>query len=161
MTIHNPRKSLFSGDLALRAGRLVTAAPLSLHIAPQSSSLVEVPLELPPNAPAGLLVNLTASLHERGSQSDWTWHSELTVRQPFTYSLSPLVNFPLREDQAFPLVHPALASLNLPGEAVLHLRLKNWGGRSQTIKIGLRGDDLELRATGTGVNIPANANRTI
>jgi len=161
MTIHNPRKSLLSGDLALRAGRLTTAAPLWVQIPPQSSRTVEVRLDLPPDAPDGLPVNLTASLREHGSQSDWTWNSELTVHQPFTYSLSPLVKFPLREDQAFPLVHPALASMNLPGEATFHLRLKSWRGRIQTIKIGISGANLKFRAVPTEVNIPANANQPI
>ncbi len=161
MTIHNPRKSLLSGDLALRAGRLTTPTPLSVNIPPQSSRVVDVPLDLPPDAPDGLPVNLTATLREHGSQSDWIWHSELRVHQPFTYTLSPRVNFPLREDQAFPLDHPALAAVNLPGEAVFHLRLKSWRGRTQTIKIGISGDNLKFRAVPTEVNIPANADQTI
>jgi len=161
MTIHNPRKRSLSGELTLRAARLTSHAPLSVHLAPQSSRVVDVPLDLPPDAPAGLAVNLTATLREQGSQSDWTWHSELTVHQPFTYSLRPLVNFPLREDQAFRLVHPALASMDLPGEAVFHLRLKNWRGRTQTIKIGLSGADLKFRAVPTEVSIPAHANQAL
>ena len=122
--------------------------------------MVEVPFDLPPDAPDGLPVNLTATLREDGSQSDWAWHTELTVHQPLTYSFSPMLNFPLREDQVFPLVHPNLASMNLPGEAVFHLRLKNWRGRAQTIKIGVSGDDLKLRAV-PEVSIPANAGRSI
>jgi hypothetical protein len=161
MTIHNPRKSLLSGDLALRAGRLTTPIPLKVQIPPQASRVVEVPLDLPPDAPDGLPVNLTATLHPPGSPSDWTWRSELRVHQPFTYSLSPLVKFPLREDQAFPLVHPALASMNLPGEAVFHLGLKSWRGRTQTIKIGISGTDLKFRAVPTEVRIPPNANQLI
>jgi|GEM_PF-953105 len=161
MTIHNPRKSLLSGDLALRAGRLTTPIPLKVQIPPHTSRVVEVPLDLPPDAPEGLPVNLTATLREHGSPSDWIWRSELRVHQPFTYSLTPLVNFPLREDQAFPLVHPALASMNLPGEAVFHLRLKSWRGRTQTIKIGISGTNLKFGAVPTEVRIPANANHRI
>jgi len=71
------------------------------------------------------------------------------------------VNFPLREDQAFPLVHPALASMNLPGEATFHLRLKSWRGRTQTIKIGISGANLKFRAVPTEVSIPAHANQPI
>jgi hypothetical protein len=161
MTIHNPRDSSLSADLALRAGRLTSPTPLQVNIPPQSSRVIEVPLDFPPDAPDGLPVDLTATLRERGSQPDWTWHSALTLHQPFTYSLTPLVNFPLREDQAFPLVHPALASINLPGEAVFHLKLKNWRGRAQRIKIGISGADLKFRAVPTEVNIPANANQPI
>ena len=160
ITNHNPRKSLLSGDLTLRAGRLTAHAPLSVHVPPQSNRMVEVPLDLPPDGPDGLPVNLTATLRENGSQSDWTWHTELTVHQPLTYSFSPMLNFPLREDQAFSLVHPGLASMNLPGEAVFHLTLKNRCGRAQTIKIGVSGDDLKLRAV-PEVSIPANAGRSI
>jgi hypothetical protein len=161
ITIHNRRESLLSGDLVLRAGRLTTATPLSVHIPPRSNRVVEAPLDLPPDAPDGLHVNLTASLRERGSQSDWTWHSELTVHQPFTYSLSPLVNFPLREDQAFTLVHPALASMNLPGKATFQLKLKNWRARTQTIRIGISGADLKFNAVPTEISIPANASQPV
>ena len=161
MTIHNPRKSPLSGDLVLRAGRLATSVPLKVEIPPQSSRVVEVPLDLALDAPAGLPVNLAATLRENGSQSNWTWHSDLTVHQPFTYSLSPLVNFPLREDQAFPLVHPVLASINLPGEAVFHLTLRSWRSRPQVIKIEISGADLKFRTVPTEVNIAANAYQQI
>ena len=106
-------------------------------------------------------LSLRATLREHGSESDWTWHSEVTVHQPFTYSLSPVVSFPLREDQAFPLVHPALASMKLPGEAFFHLRLKSWRGRAQTINIGISGANLKFRAVPGEVNLPANADQTI
>ena len=161
MTIYNPRKSLLSGDLALRAGRLTTSVPLKVEIPAQSSRMVEVPLDLPLDAPPGLPVNLAATLRENGSQSNWTWHSELTVHQPFTYSLSPLVSFPLREDQAFPLVHPVLATMNLPGQAVFHLRLKSWRTRPQVIKIGISGANLKFSAVPAQVNISASANQQI
>jgi len=71
------------------------------------------------------------------------------------------VNFPLREDQAFPLVHPALASMNLPGEATFQLKLKNWRSRTQTIRIGTSGDNLKFRRVPTEVSIPAKANQSI
>ena len=160
MTIHNPRKRPLIGHLFLRVGRLKTSTPLPVSIPPQSSREVKVPLDLPPDAPEGLPVDLGATLREHKSESDWTWHSELTVHQPFTYSLSPLVHFPLREDQAFPLVHPALASLNLPGEAVFHLRLRNWRSRAQIIKIGISGANLKFR-TRPEVNLPGNREQTI
>ena len=161
MTIQNPRKSALGGGLALRAGRLTSPTTMEVDIPPQSSRVIEVPLDLPPDAPDGLPVALTATLRERGSQSDWTWHSALTVHQPISYSLTPLVNFPLREDQSFPLVHPALASINLPGEAVFYLRLKNWRGRVQSIKIAISGADLKFRKVPTEAHIPANANQSI
>jgi hypothetical protein len=161
MTIHNPGQGLLSGNLTLRVGRLTASAPLKVQIPPQSSRVVEVPLDLPRDAPDGFPVNLIATLREDGSQSDWTWYSELTVHQPFTYSVSPLVNFPLREDQAFPLVHPALASMKLPGETIFQLKLKNWRGRSQTIRVGISGENLKFRSIPTEVSIPAKANQSI
>ena len=144
MMIHNPRRSPFSGDLVLRTGRLQTAGPLSVSLQPQSSRVVEVSLEMPADAPDSLPIELIATLREHDSGSEWTWHSELTVHPPFTYTLSPVVTFPLREDQSFPLVHPALVSMKLPGEAVVHLRLRNWRSSPQTIKIGISGDGLRF-----------------
>jgi len=161
MTIQNPRTSPLIGDLFLRAGRLKTPVPLPVSIPPQSSRVVKVPLDLPADAPDGLPIDLSATLRGHNSESDWTWHSELTVHQPFTYSLGPLVDFPLREDQAFPLVHPALASIKLPGEAVFHLRLMNWRSRAQTIKIGISGTNLKFRAGPAEVNVPANGDQTV
>ena len=162
ITIQNPRTSPLIGDPFLRTGRLKTPVPLPVSIPPQSSRVVKVPLDLPPDAPDGLPIDLSATLREHNSESDWTWHSELTVHQPFTYSLGPLVAFPLREDQAFPLVHPALASIKLLGQAVLHLRLMNsgpaaipnhndWGSET----------NLKFRAGPAEVNLPANGDQTI
>jgi hypothetical protein len=161
MMIHNPRRSPFNGDLLLRAGRLETFGSLSVSIPPQSSRVVEVPLEMPADAPNGLPIDLIATLREHDSGSDWTWHSELTVHQPFTHTLSPVVKFPLREDQSFPLVHPALVSMKLPGEAVLHLRLRNSRSRAQTIKIGISGDGLRFHPGTSEVNLPAKGDQTI
>jgi hypothetical protein len=104
-------------------------------------------------------VNVTATLRDDGAAST-DLQSLLTVRQPFTYSLSPLVSF-LREDQSFPMVHPILASVNLPGQAVFHLRVKNSRSRPQDIKIGVSGDDLEFGALPTEISVPANGNRSI
>ena len=161
MTIHNPRRSTLAGDLTVRAGRLTKSASVKINVAPQSSRDVEVPFDLSSEAPDGLPVNVTATLREDAAASDWTWQSLLTVRQPFTYSLSPLVKFPLREDQSFPIVHPILASVNLPGEAVFHLRVKNGRSRPQSIQIGVSGDDLEFGALPTEISVPANGNRSI
>jgi glycosyl hydrolase family 35 len=161
VTIHNPRKTVLSGDLMLLAGRLANPTPVHVEIPPQSSRLVEVPLDLPLDAPDGLPVDMTATLRAQGSPSDWTWHSGLTVHQPFTYSLTPVMNFPLREDQSFPLVHPYLASINLPGEAVFHLKLKNWRGRAQRLRVGISGTDLTFTEVPTEVNIPANGAQVI
>jgi hypothetical protein len=161
MMIHNPRRSPFSGDLLLRAGRLQTSGSISTNIPPQSSRAVEVPLEIPADAPDGLPIGLFATLREHDSGSEWTWHSELTVHPPFTHALSPVVDFPLREDQSFPLVHPALVSMKLPGEAVLHLRLRNWRSSAQTIKIGTSGDGLRFHPGASEVKLPARGEQTI
>lgn len=161
LTIDNPRNSPLTGDLVVRAGRLKTADSLPVTVAPRSSRSVDVPLDLPADAPDGLPVEVSADFRERGSEADWVWHSEATVHQAFTYTLSPLEYFPLREDQGFPLVHPALAAIKLPGDAVFHLRLKNWRGRPQAIKIGISGPNLKFDAIPPELNLPAHAERTI
>jgi hypothetical protein len=161
MMIQNPRSSPFSGDLLLRAGRLQTSGALSVSIPPQSSRMVEVPLAMPADAPDGLPIDLIATLREHDSGSEWTWHSELTAHQPFTYTLSPVVNFPLREDQSFPLVHPALVSMKLPGVAVLHLQLRNWRSSAQTIKIRISGDGLRFYPGTSEVKLPSSGEQTI
>ena len=79
MTIQNPRKSPLIGDLFLRAGRLKTPVPLPVNIPAQSSRVVKMPLDLPPDAPDGLPIELSATLREHNSETDWTWHSELKV----------------------------------------------------------------------------------
>ncbi len=161
LTIHNPRNSPLVGELVVRAGRLKTSPSLPVTVAPQANRTVDVPLDLPADAPDGLPFDVSATFHEHDTGVDWTWHSEATVHQPFTYTVSPLEYFPLREDQSFPLVHPALAAIKLPGEAVFHLHLKNWQDRAQAIKTEISGTNLKFGAIPPELTLPAHAERTI
>ena len=102
MTILNPGKSPLLGNLFLQAGHLKTLSPLPVEIPAQSERVVKMPLELPPDAPDGLPLRLSATLRATGSETDWSWHSEFKVHSPFTYSLSPAENFPLRGRPGFP-----------------------------------------------------------
>ena len=162
MTIQNPRSTPLEGELSVAAGRLTkTKSPLPVSVPAQASRDIEVPLSLPADAVEGLRFKLSVTLRENGSSTDWTWYSESTTHQAFGYTLSPLLSFPLREDQSFPLVHPVLASLNLPGEAVFQLRLKNWRSHVQTINLGVSGANLKFQTPSALLYLPPDADKTI
>jgi hypothetical protein len=114
--------------------------------------------------PNGAPLNLQIKIKEnkpRGRR--WVQTHTVTVHDAFEYSVSSPtgVTFPLREDQSFALVHPLLMSLNLPGEAVVHVRLKNWLDHQQTVSVATEQSDLELTPASASVKLAAGAEQIV
>ncbi len=157
MRVENPRITPLEGNLDFVAGGLYRQdnPPLTIHIPPRSSREFSFPVEIPRDAANGQPVELVASFQEKDSATVWSWRSEVVIHRPFEYSLSPLETFPLREDQAIPIVHPILASLKLPGEAVLRLRVKNWLEHEQVVTLTAEGKDVPVTPGSAQLVIPA------
>jgi hypothetical protein len=156
LRVENPRLTVLEGELDFVAGTIYKPdnPPLSVHIPARSYREFSFPVEIPGEGAETQPVELVASFRERGS-STWSWRSEVTIHRPFDYSLGPVQYFPLREDQPIPIVHPTLASLNLPGEARFQLRVKNWLDHEQIVTLAMEGADLTFTPASSQLVLPA------
>ncbi len=161
--LENPEATPLEGLLDFTAGRFYKPdnPPLPVHIPPRSSREFSFPVEIPVDAVDNQPVELVASFQRQGSLSTWAWRTRVTVHQPFTYTLGPLSNFPLREDQAIPIVHPTLASLDLPGEATFQLRVRNWEDAEQVVTMAAEGAGLDIRPFSSQFVLAPKGEKTI
>jgi hypothetical protein len=146
MRVENPRLTALEGNLDFVAGGLYRQdnPPLVVHIPPQSSREFSFPVEIPRDAAEDQPVELVASFREKASATVWSWRSAVVIHHPFEYSLTPIEVFPLREDQAIPIVHPTFASLKLPGEARFQLHVRNWLEHEQIVTLSAEGENLDI-----------------
>jgi hypothetical protein len=157
MRVENPRITPLEGNLDFVAGGLYRQdnPPLSVHIPPRSSRQLSFPVEIPRDVANGQPLDLVASFQEKDSATVWSWRSAVVIHRPFEFALSPVETFPLREDQAIPIVHPTLASLTLPGEAVFQLRVKNWLEHEQVVTFTAEGEGVKITPRSAQLVIPA------
>jgi hypothetical protein len=163
LQVENPQLTVLEGELdfAARPVYRPNNPPLSVHIPARSSREFSFPVEIPAESAETQPVELVASFRERGSSTTWGWRSEVTIHRPFDYSLGPVETFPLREDQPISIVHPTLASLNLPGEATFQLRVKNWLDHEQVVTLAAEGADLTLTPASSQLVLPAQGETTV
>ena len=163
LRVENPRPAVLEGDLDFVAGAIYKPdnPSLPVHIPANSSREFSFPVEIPSDGAETQLVELQADFREGGSSTTWGWRREVAIHPPFDYTLSPFELFPLREDQSIPIVHPTLASLNLPGEAVFQLRLKNWLDHEQVVTLAAEGSDLTLTPAAAQLVLPAQGETTV
>jgi hypothetical protein len=163
LRMENPRPTTLEGELDFVAGAIYKPdnPPLNVHIPGRSSREFSFPVEIPVEGVEGQAVGLVASFRERGSPTTWGWQSEVVIHRPFDYSLGQVEHFPLREDQLIPILHPTLASLNLPGEASFQLRVKNWLDHEQVVTLAAEGADLVLTPASSQLVLPAQSETTV
>jgi hypothetical protein len=145
--VENPGDTELDGHLAFSAGplyngkhnRISVAVPARAHR--QYSFAVNTPADTPPNLP----VDLVTTLQSRGAEKVFKWQTQVTVRRPFDFTVEPPTTFPLREDVHFPIVHPTLASLQLPGMLTVKVKVRNWRDHAQLVAITAAGDNLKFR----------------
>ncbi len=161
--VENRWGKALEGDLDFSAGTLSKGktATRSVLVPPRSSVDVIFPVGVPAEAIDNLPVDLEASFREKGSSSIWAWRATATVHPPFSYDIDPILTFPLREDQSFPIVHPVLATLNLPGEARFQIRIKNWFEHESTVVVTAEGSDLTLTSPVMRVDLPPQGEKTV
>jgi hypothetical protein len=161
--VENSRPTLLEGDLDFVAGRIYREEnpALPVRVPGHSSREFSFPMEIPSYAAPNQPVELVATLRETGSPTTWAWRSEATVHRPFDYALSPVLDFPLREDQVIPIVHPTLASIKLPGEATFQVHVKNWYDHEQVVTLSLEGQDLNLTPASSQAALPAGGETTV
>ena len=63
---------------------------------------------------------------------------------------------PVREDVQLPMVHPTPATLELPGQAVFQVSVKNWRDREQAVTVAAAGNNLTLAPGLTQLVLPPN-----
>ena len=160
LRVENPRTSALEGSLDLVAGTIRKSESRPASIPARSSSEFSFPVEIPADAVGNLPVQIDAMLHEKDSPTTWGWRSQVIIHHPFTFAISPFAMFPLREDQSIPIVHPILASLNVPGEATFHIKVKNWRADEQTVTLTAQGDGLTFSAAHSRLVLPPNSEIT-
>ena len=161
--VENPGPNTFQGELSLAAGSFHHAvdAPLEVSVPAKSERVFSFPVEIPPYAAADQMVDLTATLRERDSTVVWAWHSQAAVHRPFDWSIGPAQAFPLREDLHVPIVHPTLVSVDLPAEAVIQVRVKNWQDHEQAVTLAASGSQLEVTPAVTQLVMPPGAQQNL
>jgi len=160
--VENPEPTPLEGALDFTAGRIYKSGnpPFSVSVPNKSSRQFSFPVEVPADAPENQPVELKATFRRENSTAVWVWHAQVRVHRPFDWSISPVVDFPLREDQSFPILHPALISLNLPGEGTIQVRVKNWLDRQQVVIVAGEGPDLTFRPSASHLVLPPNGEAT-
>jgi len=162
LRVENPGPAPLEGTLDFSAGKIYESGnpPLTIRVPSQSARQFSFPVEIPADAPANQPVELKATLRTKDSSAVWAWHAQVRIHRPFDWSLSPVVDFPLREDQSFPILHPTLVSLNLPGEAAIRVHLKNWLDRQQVVLVTSEGPDLDFTPSSAQLVLPPNGDAT-
>jgi hypothetical protein len=163
LRMENPRPATLEGDIDFVAGSFYRAENPLLHVQIPAKSCREFsfPVEIPPRTIPNQPIEIAATLREKNSATTWAWHSQVTVHRPFDFSVGPTLTFPLREDVLLPIVHPTLASLELPGEAVFQVRVKNWQDHEQTVTVAATGNNLRLTPELTQLVLPANGEQQL
>ncbi|MFB3921094.1 MAG: alpha-amylase family protein [Terriglobia bacterium] len=163
MRLENPRLTPLEGQLDLVAGAIYKSEnpPLSVHIPPRASREFSFPIEAPREVAENERVELRATFRERRSPTTWGWTSEVTLHHPFEYSLTPVESFPLREDQNIPIVHPTLATLNLPGEAKFQLQVKNWLAHEQVVTLTVEAAEMTVTPASAQLVLPAQGEANV
>ncbi len=163
VSLENPGATPLEGVLSFTAEEIDKPynPPLQVHIPPRSSREFSFPVEIPSDAVESQPVEIVASFQEQNSTTTWAWRSHATVHRPFTSVVTPFLTFPLREDQAIPIVHPILASLDLPGEATFQVRVKNWRDHEQVVTVETEGANLGINPSSSHFVLAGNAEETL
>jgi predicted NUDIX family NTP pyrophosphohydrolase len=158
LRIENPGPSPLEGALDFTAGRIYKSGnpPLSVRVPSRSSREFNFPVEIPADTPENQAVQLKATFRPKDSTALWVWDAHVRVHQPFDWNIGPVADFPLREDQSFPILHPVLVNLNLPGEAAIHVRVKNWLNLQQVVLVASEGSDLNFMPSSSYLVLPPN-----
>jgi len=158
VSVENFGTATLQGALDFTAGRIYKSGdpPLSISMPSKSRRQFSFPVEVPEYAPENQIVELKTSFRPKDSTAVWVWEAQARVHRPFDCDISPVVHFPLREDQSFLIVHPLLVNLNLPGEAAIHVRVKNWLNLQQVVQVATEGSGLTFMPSSSYLVLPAN-----
>lgn len=160
--VDNPGAESLQAELEVAAAAFHNSQHISINLEPHASSQVLFRVDVPAETPENLIAGLTATLHRgegeiASARTEVTLHARLTA----TVEALPGVLFPLREDQSIPIVHPILASLNLPGAAKFQLRLKNWTAEQQEVTLTNAGQNIEINPPSTRIDVPVGSEKIV
>jgi hypothetical protein len=160
--VDNPGASPLEGDLELSAGPLQASQHIAVRVPEHASSQIIFRVGVPEDVAEGLVANLTAILHGAGRE-DVSAGAEVTVHAPWTATVQASLGatFPLREDQVIPIIHPLLASVNLPGVAEFQVRVKNWSDQAREATLAISGSDLDITSSSARLELPAGSEKIV
>ena len=161
--VENPLPTALEGDLDLLAGSFyrVENPPLHVSVPAKSHREFSFPFEIPLSTTANQPVEISATLHQSGSAATWASRLQVTVHRPLDFNVGPTLTFPVREDVQLPMVHPTLATLELPGQAVFQVSVKNWRDREQAVTVAATGNSLTLAPGLTQLVLPPNGEQQL
>ena len=139
--VENLHDSYWVGSLDFAAG-VIAKESRTISIPHHSAVELTFGVNVPTDAVENQSVELEVTLRPKDSRSSWGWQSLATIHHSFTFGVTPFATFPLREDQPIPIVHPVLASINLPGTASFQVQVRNWRGDEQTVLLRTKGGGL-------------------
>jgi hypothetical protein len=157
--IDNPGPAPLHLKLEVKAGMLEPASRTeAIDAGPGTSREIAIPVAIPADTPDGMVADIRATVTEAGKvvASD-TLH--IVVQNVLSVNIDgmPGARFPLREDLRVPIVHPVLASLDLPESARFQVRVSNRGERPETVRIEATGAGLLLSPASFDLVVPARA----
>jgi Glycosyl hydrolases family 35 len=160
--IDNPGASPLEGDLEFSAGTLQASQHAPVSVPEHGSSQIIFRVGIAADIAEGMVANLTATLHGAGRE-DVSAGSEVTVHAPWTATVqtSWAATFPLREDQVVPIIHPLLASVNLPEVPKFQVRVKNWSDQAREATLTISGSDLEITSSSGKLELPAGSEKIV
>jgi hypothetical protein len=160
--VDNPGTSTLEAELELSASPFQTSQHTSLAVPAHGSIQIIFRVEVPVETTESLICDLASTLRigDReiaSAQFQVTVHAALSVK----VEASSGVVFPRSEDQLNPVVHPTLASVNLPGAAVFHIRVTNGSEQPREVGFGATGLNLEISVPASKLEIPAGAEKNV
>ncbi len=140
LRVLNPSAAL-RGTLNFEAGG-VPVAERPIDVPAGKDASVALSVKVPADAPEGMPLELVAALRTKDPASTYTVRSQVTVHRRLSASVAvvPTIQFPLREDQPFAVIHPTLASVDLPGTIRIRVQVRNWQAQPQTVSLTASGD---------------------
>jgi hypothetical protein len=160
--VDNPGTSVLEGELELSVAALQASQHIAVTAPAHGSSQIIFRVDVPSETTENLIADLASTLRSGDrviatSQFQVTVHAALTV----IVDAPSGVVFPRSEDQLIPVVNPILASVNLPGNAMFHIRVKNWSEQPRAVSFAATGANLEIGLPLSKVEIPAGVEKNI
>jgi Glycosyl hydrolases family 35 len=161
--IKNPTSAGLKLELDLKANGLEPAARTeSLDVAPGAVREQAIRFTVPADTPDAMIASVRARLSEKGRlvAAD-TVQVPLQARLSASVEASSAVLFPLREDLQVPILHPLLASVDLPGSARFRIEASNRGGTAKTVDVRAVGEGLLFSPASAQLTVPGSAKASL
>jgi hypothetical protein len=160
--VDNPGTSPLEAELELSASAFHTSQHTSIAVPAHGTTQIIFRVEAPVETRDNLVADLVSTLRS-GNRAIASAQFQVTVHAALMAIVDAPsgVVFPRSEDQLNAIVHPTLASVNLPGATVLHIRVKNWSEQLREVGFGATGANLEISLPVSRLEIPAGTEKSV